>query len=422
LSNEEIEKRIKATIKVFQITIKKAAEKPKIAKWEESLPETIQEKKDELKKEKRRFFRRDNNKAEKPKIAKWEESLPETIQEKKDELKKEKRRFFGRDNNKIEKLEWEIFKLEKMLEVRKRYVSRFEWFSKMWKNDEWGMSITSGDIAYHFLKFSTNGPSLLKRLANFNFDVAETPAKVWAGGFTEALRQARANHSLEPVYKVIDQVYKAAAGQWGEGHQASKCVMPFLKRMGYYFRRDERRDRILHIKIDKLKIPLFIRSANLNKLLDFFKTNRKRELEDLSYSFSQQDAGGWRVGNIYDFGPNELTAVAHAIIGGRGVKYMDYDSGDLAPYRVLTVGERFPLIGKLAEKIPFFKKVANHLVFERDLGKDVSALTFKYNAGFTWDKYWKLEIEPRLILILLIITLILLSKSFKEDFKIGGGK
>ncbi len=358
--------------------------------------------------------------SDKPVKAKWEQGLDSQIREKKEKLKEEKKKFL-KDKKSIKKLEEEIFQLEKMSEVRSQFMSRFRWFSKMWREDEWGMSITSGDNAYAFLRFSADGPELMTRVAGFNFDVAETPAKVWAGGFTEALRQARASHSLEPVYKVMDQVYKAAAGQWGEGPQASKCVMPFLKRMGYYFRRDERRGDPLSIKIGKLKIPIpFSRNANLRKLIDFFTTSRSHELENLSYSFSQQDAGGWRAGNIYDFGPDDLTEISRAIIGGRGIKYMDYEPGAAdIPYKLITVGEKHPLIGRLAKRIPFFKKLADKVITKRDYGREVSAQAVKFNGGFSWDKFWKLEISPRLILIFLIITLILLGKSAKEDLKLG---
>ena len=375
LPKEEREKRIGATISVFKTTIGGAKEIPQIAKWERKLA--------------------------------GEGDKSGEIKEKKEQLAEKKRKILrtNKERLEIENLEWEIFRLEKMLEARERFVSRFQWFSKMWREDEWGMSITSGDLAYPFLRFSANGQELMYRVAGFNYDVAEVPAKVWAGGFTEALRQARVNHSLEPVYKIIDDVSKAALGQWGAGYQASKCVMPFLKRMVYYFRRDERRGAIL----------------NLRRLRDMFKTIPAKELEDLSYSFSQEDAGGWRAGNIYDFGPDDLTEITRVIIGGRGKKYVDYSPSEI-PFKLTTIGEKHKFIGRLAEKLPFLKKLANRETFVRDLGKEVSATAVKYNGGFTWDKFWRLEIEPRLILILLFITLILLGKSAKEDLKIGGGK
>lgn len=280
-------------------------------------------------------------------------------------------------------------------EFKKQLVSRLEWFSKMWRTDEFGFSFTASELAYHFISFSANGPELLQRLASFNYDVAEVVYKNWAGPFTAALRADAASFSLTNTYKLIDSIFLASRGQWGTGFDASKIAHIFMRRAITYFRRDDGWS------------PIQRRIKNL------FLTKPR------SSSFSMEDSGGPFMGEAYEFGPNELTKIMYDTIGGRGEIYFDQDPQEII-IRRRKLGRISKVIGWLGERLPFFKPIAEKEIKTRDFAREISGRSLMYMGGFSWEKFIRLDIAPGLIIALIILLFILGKKAAEKDFIIGG--
>lgn len=367
LSAEEIKKRIQLAKITYKGIIQRASMIPEKAKWELEL----ETKREEIRKLKRKLFK---TKKEKDKIRAFEG-------------------FLNKD-------------------PRSEFTSRIKWFSKMLVDDDFGFSFTSGDVAYHFLNFSANGPSLLSRLAAFNFDTAEIQSQAWI--MNDAWAKDMANYNLAESYKIMDKVYLSARNQWGTGYQASRSVAAFLRRTFTYFRKDEG----MYGEFNK----------TWNRL---FGKNPER-----SSSFAQEHGGGPRVGSVYEWGLNEMDQIIHETIGGRGVKYFDYRTPEKEKlYKYEDFEDKHKFLGKVLNKF-FVDKEPPKLIKKmfgvikkdgrfykrvRDYAQEVSGeaikKTQKYRGGF-----FRKEILPRVLILLLIISLILAFKSAKDDFEVGKGK
>lgn len=340
-----------------------------------------------------------------PEKAKWELEL----EAKRKEIRKLKRKLFKtqEDKDKIKAFEGFLNK-----DPRSEFTSRIKWFSKMLVDDDFGFSFTSGDVAYHFLNFSANGPSLLSRLAAFNFDTAETQSKMWM--MTEAWGKDRANYNLAESYKIMDQIYKSASGQWGTGYQASRSVAAFLRRTFTYFRKDEG----MYRDFRKMWNRLFGEDPNR------------------SSSFSQEHGGGPRVGSVYEWGLNEMDQIIHETIGGRGVKYFDYETPEKEKlYKYEDFEDKHKFLGKVlnkffADKEPprLIKKIFGVIKKDgrfykriRDYAQEASGEAIKKTQRYRGGFFGK-EVLPRVLILLLIISLILAFKSAKDDFEVGKGK
>ncbi|MCS6956429.1 MAG: hypothetical protein NZM02_01090 [Patescibacteria group bacterium] len=371
LSNEIIRKRIELAKATYRGIIQRGAMIPEKASWEFD----IEEKKKKLLNLKRKIKKSNEDK--------------KTIEE----LEKELGAFINKD-------------------YRKDFTSRIKWFSKMLVDDDFGFSFTSGDLSYHFLNFSANGPSLLHRLAGFNFDTAETISKRWM--MDGAWYKDRSNYNLAESYKIMDEVYNSSIGQWGLGYQPSKVVATFLRRTFTFFRKDEE----MYSDFEKIRNRFF------------------GEKPERSSSFSQKSAGGPKIGNVYEWGLNEMDQIIHESIGGRSNQYFSYKTSkkeELYKYEDFEESNKF--LGKILNKffsdkeppkfikkrLGIIKKDGRFYKKIRDYANEVSGEAIKktqrYRGGFLWK-----EIMPRLALLILIITLILAFKSAKDDFEIGKGK
>lgn len=385
------QKRIQQALELHKIIIKKALTRPKKAHWEDKVEEDLRNTRE--------------------KLDKWLRGVGEA-----------KGKSLQERNKQIEELRRKLDKLEKkfyLVENRDHYfVSRLEWFAKMWSNDEFGFTFSSGDLAYEFVNFSADGPELLKRLAAFNADIAEFVSNKWI--ITSTLEQARANETMEPIYKLLDELYNKHVGQWGTGYQAPRVVKVFLTRVMNYFRKD-----------DRFLTPF----EGGVKLLDFLKHGKFK-----SSSFSQEHAGGPIQGNVYEFGPNEVSKIVLNIIGGRGNSMMSMNP-EVASYKrkyVEDIIKEKKLTGSKLEKFFYgaldkigstklgrklLEKGLRKEVISRDWARELSGrAVYQMGTGGGWGKFFRIEVSPRVMLMLLVILIILLSKSLKDDFKLTDKK
>jgi hypothetical protein len=290
---------------------------------------------------------------------------------------------------------------EKVEKLRKQYTTRGNWFAKMLAEDDFGFSFTSGDTSYSFFNFSANGPLLLNRLAGFNSDTAELPAKNWI--MDDKWREDRSFYKLNKTYEVIDQVYNAAKGQWGTGYTASKAAMVFLRRTANYFRKDEKR------------------YSNIEQHWKGIFGGEKK-----SMSFAQEAAGGPDVGDVYQWGLNEFDKIYHEIIGGRGQQYVEKNTPEEeVRVKYTTWGEKYKITGKIIKFLGKFNKKIAALYDKplkiRDYANEASGNAFRKSQKY-WGGFFVKEVFPRLVLIFIIISLILFGKSAADDFVVGGKK
>lgn len=284
---------------------------------------------------------------------------------------------------------------KKILNMREKYLTRAEWFSKLYRDMEFGFSPTSGELAFKFLNFSATGSETIERAANFCADTAEKIATDWGKPMFDLVREAKEKRDLKEVLHKIWEIKQGVRSQWGtesgppgkSEYYSDLVAYRLLQRVIYYFRKND-------ITIPPLEWAI-------NK----------------SSSFSEEDTGGPRTGGAaFEASRNMIDKLIAEATGAGSYKLFDHEAKQSKILKRTTLGEQHKILGKLLEK------VAGHPIPREihDWANEISGRAQKHVHASDFVQLLKYEVSIRFLIILAVILGILGIKGFQQSFDTGG--